>query len=358
METKKKNRRDKRMKIVKRIISGIVLFALLMLVACSAKVKQNNYLTSWTDSAVAKNIILDYVENVTNSKSPDFIPKSDRIAVFDMDGTIFCETDPVYYEYMMLFDRIFEENQKHGGKEELIKEINEALKTGYISHEFELLLSDSEYEYYLNMTIEEYKKYIKDFLNKKTISYTNMLIKDALYKPMIEVINYLKENNFTVYVVSGAERNFVRAVVCEKLGISERNVIGMDFKYKAKNQNNLRDSDYQYSHNEDIIVAGGPIDVNVRFHKVHEISEEIGIVPVLAFGNSISDGSMLEYTLGNEKYKSLAFMVICDDRERENGSPDKAKAVSDLSNEKGYITISMKNDWKTIYEDGVKVIKK
>jgi hypothetical protein len=75
-----------------------------------------------------------------------------------MDGTIFCETDPVYYEYMMLFDRIFEENKKNGGKEELIKEINEALKTGYISHEFELLLSDSEYEYYLNMTIEEYKK--------------------------------------------------------------------------------------------------------------------------------------------------------------------------------------------------------
>ena len=65
------------MKIVKRIISGIVLFALLVLVACSSEAKQNNYLTSWTNSAVAKNKILDYVENVTNSKSPDFIPESE-----------------------------------------------------------------------------------------------------------------------------------------------------------------------------------------------------------------------------------------------------------------------------------------
>lgn len=215
-----------------------------------------------------------------------------------------------------------------------------------------------EYEYYLNMTVEEYKNYIKEFLNKKTISYTNMLIKDALYKPMLEVVKYLKGNNFTVYIVSGTERNFVRGVVCEKLSISERNVIGLDFKYKAKNQNNLRNSDYLYTRGEDIVVADKPEDVNVRFHKVHEISEEIGIVPVLAFGNSISDSSMLEYTLGNKKYKSLGFMVICDDMERENGNFDRAKRVLDFSNEKGYTTISMKDDWKTIYGDGVEMVKK
>ena len=190
------------------------------------------------------------MKNVTDVDSSDFIPESDRLAVFDMDGTLFCETDPVYYEYMMLFDRIFEDNEKNGGKEKLVSEINDALKTGYISHEFELLLSDTEYEYYLNMTADEYKKYIKDFLNKKTISYENLLIKDALYKPM------------------------------------------------------------------------------------------------------------LEYTLGNEKYKTLGFMVICDNMERENGSPDKAKSVTYFSNEKGYVTIYMKNDWKTIYGDGVEMIKK
>ena len=157
------------MKKIKRIISSIFLLALLVLIACSSKGNQNNYLVSWTENAVAKNKLLEYVKNVTDTKSSEFIPESDRIAVFDMDGTLFCETDPVYYEYMMLFDRIFEDNEKNGGKDELISEINKALETGYISHEFELLLSDTEYEYYLNMTVEEYKKYIKDFLNKKTI---------------------------------------------------------------------------------------------------------------------------------------------------------------------------------------------
>ena len=350
------------MKVLKKLICNVVIFAMIVLTSSCAnrkiQVSQNNYFSSWTDAAVAKNKLLDYVKNVTDTKSPDFIPESERLAVFDMDGTLFCETDPVYYEYMMLFDRIFEENKKNGGNEELVSGINEVLRTGDIGHELELKLSDMEYEYYLNMTVEEYKNYIKDFLNKKTISYTNMLIKDALYKPMLEVVKYLKDNNFTVYIVSGSERNFVRGVVCEKLGISERNVIGLDFKYKAKNQNNLRNSDYLYTRGEDIVVADKSEDINVRFHKVHEISEEIGIVPVLAFGNSISDSSMLEYTLGNKKYKSLGFMVICDDMERENGNFDRAKRVLDFSNDKGYITISMKDDWKTIYGDGVEVVKK
>ena len=83
------------------------------------------------------------------------------------------------------------------------------------------------------------------------IEKINEVLKTGHNKPMLEVINYLKENNFTVYVVSGAERNFVRAVVCDKLGISERNVIGMDFEYKAKNQNNIKNSDYQYTRNEE-----------------------------------------------------------------------------------------------------------
>ena len=67
---------------------------------------------------------------------------------------------------------------------------------------------------------------------------------------------------------------------------------------------------------------------------------------------------MLEYTLGNKKYKALGFMVICDDMERENGNFDRAKRVLDFSNEKGYTTISMKDDWKTIYGDGVEMVKK
>ena len=345
------------MKIFKKIISAVMLLVILsLIISCSTVKNSNNYLLSWNDNAVAKNELIEYVKNVTNEKSSDYIPEKDRIAVFDMDGTIFCETDPVYYEYMMLFDYIIEDNKKNGGSDELVSEVNEALKTGYISHEFELRLSDIEYKYYLNFELQDYKNYIKEFLNRKTKSYTNMLIKDALYKPMLEVIKYLQDNSFIVYIVSGTERNFVRMVVCDKTNIREDNVIGMDFKYKSSNQKDERNSDYQYSRGEGILVSGMPDDVNIRSNKVYVIAEEIGIVPVLAFGNSISDASMLEYTLGNQKYKSKGFMVICDDRERENGSPEKAASVTQLSNEKGYITISMKNDWKTIYGENINKI--
>ena len=338
------------------IISFLLVVALILVSACTTKVKKTDYLTLWTDNATVKNELISYVKNVTDTKSSDFIPEVDRVAVFDMDGTLFCETDPVYYEYMMLFEYILDDYKKTGNHYTLVSEIKKALETGVISDELELKLSDLEYEYYLNFNINDYKKHIKEFLDKDTISYSNMKIKDALYKPMLEIIKYLQDNNFSIHVVSGTERNFVREVVCDKSGIRESNVIGMDFKYKARGQKNLRNSEYQYTRGEDILISGKPDDVNIKSHTVYEISEEIGIVPVLAFGNSIGDSSMLEYTLGNDKYKSMGFMVICDDRERENGNPDKAKGVKDLSDEKGYITISMKDDWKTIYGDGIEKI--
>ena len=174
---------------------------------------------------------------------------------------------------------------------------------------------------------------------------------------MVSIVKYLQDNDFTVYVVSGSERNFVRAVVCSGTGIKENNVIGMDFDWKAKNQGNTRNSEYQYTRNEEIVVSGSAYDVNIKTNKVLMISEEIGKVPVLAFGNSTGDISMLEYTLGNNNYKSKSFMVLCDDTDRENGNLAKAENIKNICDERGFISISMKNDWKTIYGDGVEKIQ-
>lgn len=93
---------------------------------------------------------------------------------------------------------------------------------------------------------------------------------------MVSIVKYLQDNDFTVYVVSGSERNFVRAVVCSGTGIKENNVIGMDFDWKAKNQGNTRNSEYQYTRNEEIVVSGSAYDVNIKTNKVLMISEEIG----------------------------------------------------------------------------------
>ena len=81
--------------------------------------------------------------------------------------------------------------------------------------------------------------------------------------------------------------------------------------------------------------------------------QEIGQQPVLSFGNSSGDSSMAEYVISNNPYKSLAFMLCCDDLERENGSISKANDMYKLCETYGWLPISMKNDWTTIYGNGV-----
>lgn len=322
----------------------------------NAKNKKTNFL-NWNDDTLAVKELVKYVEEVTNKDSKKYIPKDERIAVFDMDGTLFCETDPTYYEYQFLFEKIIRENDSQVDLDDetktMLNEAKEVIKTGVVSDELELKLSMTEYRYHLNMDIDSYKKQIKEFLNKETKSYTNLLIKDAFYKPMLDVVKYLQENDFDVYVVSGTERNFVRTTVCDVLNIMPNKVIGMDFTLKASKQGDEKNSIYQFSRDEDVVIAGEPLDVNIKTNKVLMIAEEIGMVPVLAFGNSTGDFSMLEYTKSNKKYDTRCFMVLCDDVVRENGNIEKANKIKKTVDEKGHIAISMKNDWKTIYGENV-----
>jgi hypothetical protein len=104
-------------------------------------------------------------------------------------------------------------------------------------------------------------------------------------------------------------------------------------------------------------LGGDFIIKNLKMNKVSVIMQEIGQQPVLSFGNSTGDSSMAEYVTSNNKYKSLAFMLCCDDTERENGSVSKADKMYALCEEFDWVPISMKNDWKTIYGEGVTYIK-
>lgn len=346
-------------KFLKVTISCILVLitAFTVLFSCSGK-NSENYFYYWNDDSKVVSELKTFVEKATDKNNKDFIPVDDRIAVFDMDGTIFCETDPTYNEYLMIFDMILNTYDKSNEEDvKLVNEINEVLRTGYVSDELELKLSEIEYRYYQNMTIEEYTSYTKTYLDKDTNSYKNLKVKDALYKPMIQVIKYLQANDFTVYVVSGSERNFVRTVVCDGAGIKPNNVIGMDFTLKSTKQGNEKNSVHQFKRDEDVVISGPSIDVNIKTHKVLSIAEEIGKIPVLAFGNSTGDFSMMEYVLKNNKYKSKGFMVLCDDNVRENGNLEKASMIKSVSDENGYNIISMKDDWKTIYGYDVEKVR-
>ena len=342
-------------KFLKVTISCILVLIIAFTVLFSCAIKSNeNYFSYWNDDSKVVAELKSYVKSAIDKSSKDFVPIDDRIAVFDMDGTIFCETDPTYNEYLMLIDIILNTYDKSNEEDvKLVNEINEVLRTGYVSDE----LSEIEYRYYQNMTIEEYTSYTKTYLDKDTNGYKNLKVKDALYKPMLQVIKYLQANDFTVYVVSGSERNFVRAVVCDGAGIKPNNVIGMDFTLKSTRQGDEKNSVHQFKRDENVIISGQSIDVNIKTHKVLSIAEEIGKIPVLAFGNSTGDFSMMEYVLKNNKYKSKGFMVLCDDNVRENGNLEKASMIKSVSDENGYNIISMKDDWKTIYGYDVEKVR-
>ena len=91
----------------------------------------------------------------------------------------------------------------------------------------------------------------------------------------------------------------------------------------------------------------------LKRNKVSVIMQEIGQQPVLSFGNSTGDSSMAEYVTSGNRYRSLAFMLCCDDTVRENGSESKAQKMYDLCEEFDWVPVSMKNDWTTIYGEGV-----
>ena len=207
---------------------------------------------------------------------------------------------------------------------------------------------------FAGLTIDEFNAYIQEFKKQPMPSYTGMLRGEGWYKPMLQVVDCLKENGFTVYVVSGTDRFIVRGIAWESpLGIPPRQIIGSDETVITKDQGDEDGLNYVYDDNDEIVLGGEFVVKNLKMNKVSVILQEIGQQPVLSFGNSTGDASMAEYVTSGNKYKSLAFMLCCDDTVRENGSESKAEKMAQLCEEFDWVPVSMKNDWTTIYGDGV-----
>ena len=319
-------------------------------------------LSRWTDDAKAKNELISYIEAITDEKSADFIPVSDRIAVFDLDGTLFCETDPNYFDYTLLKYRVLEDpdykNKASDFEKEVANKIKEQNETGKSFSGLEVDHGKAVASAFSGMTVSEFNAYIQEFKKQDMPSYTGMKRGEGFYKPMVEVVNYLQANGFTVYIVSGTDRLIVRGIMDNNiLNIPNRQIIGSDETIVSSNQGEKDGLNYVFADGDELILGGDFIIKNLKMNKVSVIMQEIGQQPVLSFGNSTGDSSMAEYVTSNNKYKSLAFMLCCDDTERENGSVSKADKMYALCEEFDWVPISMKNDWKTIYGEGVTYIK-
>ncbi len=335
---------------------------LLLLVATlsvfAAGCAQHAQLSLWNDNAPAKTALVDYVERVTRKGSADFIPPADRIAVFDFDGTLFAETDPIYIEWLMFTDRVLDDPRyrDRATKEEiaLAREIRAAARTKKLTDDMEKRHARMNIEVYKNMTLDEFRTYVREYMQVDAPGYTGMKRGEAYYRPMLQVIDYLLAHDFIVYVCSGTDRFIIRTLLEGVVPVPPQQVIGSDNTIVARGQGDVDGLDYVYRHDDTLVQGGKLLVKNVKMNKPSIIAQEIGKQPVLSFGNSSGDASMANYVITNNRYKALAFMLLCDDTEREYGVPDKAEKMRVSSEKNGWIPVSMRDDWKTIYGDGVK----
>ena len=343
------------------VLAAAIVFAVLFLLNGNQAGSQTGNQTAaapalgqyWTEGSEAAQSLRDYVAKVTDPKdTANYIPEKDRIAVFDMDGTLVCETYYTYFDTMMFIEYCLKDHPERVTDE--LKQAAIEIKPGYTAGEE---LARNFAKAYAGMTMEEFYDYVVEFGKKETASFTNMRYCDNTYLPMAEVVKYLYENGFTIYVISGTERTTTRAVVANSLFrdyVTPNHVIGTDFEVKQPgHETEASNMNFKYENGDELVLTGGFIQKNLNANKAIYIEREIGQRPVLAFGNSGSDTSMMNYTIDSRNpYPAQAYMVVADDSVREWGRQDW-ETKSEEYRAKGYIPISMKNDFAQIYPEGI-----
>lgn len=344
---------------MKKILIPFVIVYVSILCSCSSTDNDNlvkkDYFTKW-NSCEALTTLKEYVEDVTNPNSKNFIKEDDRIATFDMDGTFVGELYPTYFEYNLLEYRALDDptykDKAPDDVKEAAQDIRDFVRNGKkLPDHFDMKHANAAAKAYAGMTLAEFDAYVKAYAAKQANGFKGMTYGQSFYQPMLQVFDYLKANGFTYYVVSGSDRFICRALV-EAIGINPNRVIGMDVKLRSTSQGSEAGVNYTMGKEEDLVRTDELIIKNLKTNKVLQISQEIGKVPVISFGNSGGDCAMHNYCL-QSPHRSVTFMLIADDEARDHANREKALKLGNQWREAGYHVISMRDDFKTIYGEDV-----
>ena len=317
-------------------------------------------LSLWNDDAPLKKALVEFVQGATDESSPNFIPVEDRVATFDVDGTLLNETDPNYFDYMLLVHRVLEDPDYKDKASDFEKatanKIVDQNTNGTKYDELPLEHGQCVASAFKGMTVDEFYAYVHKFAESDMPSYTGMKRGASFYLPMVQVVQYLQANDFDVYMMSGTDRLIMRGVFSSDLcpiDIPLNHILGSDESLVGSKQGEEDGLNYTFGQDE-VLVLGGEFKMKtLKENKVYIIQREVAKQPVLSFGNSSGDFAMDNYAMSNPNYKGMAFQLCCDDLERENGNTEKAEKMLKECNEYGYVPVSMKNDWTTIYGEGV-----
>jgi phosphoglycolate phosphatase-like HAD superfamily hydrolase len=306
-------------------------------------------LPSWNDSP-AKQAIVSFVRTTTDASSPQFVPAAERIATFDLDGTLWVE-HPMYTQVMFCLDRV----PALAEKRPELKNV-EPFKT-VLSGNREALakLSPKDLEAILapalsGMSVDEFDAEVKRWLATARDPRWGRPYTELSYQPMQEVLRYLRANGYKTFIVTGSGQDFVRVYAEQTYGIPREQVVG-----------SMSGTKYGYDKEGKPLLAKEPRlllnDTDVG--KPEGIHLMIGRRPRAAFGNSPGDRQMLEYTKAGDGAR-LAMLVLHDDAAREyaygpaQGLPETkvgtfTQALYDQAKKSGWTVISMKSDWNCIF---------
>lgn len=299
-------------------------------------------LPSWNEGTAKKNIT-SYIENVTDKNSADFIPVANRIAVFDNDGTLWSE-QPAYFQLFFIIDRIHAMAKDHPEwkKEQPFKAVleNDMKTLSKYGEEGLIKLAGITHG---NTTTSEFQQIVKDWVKTAKHPTKNVTYDQLVYQPMLELLIFLRANQFKTYIVSGGGLEFMRAIVTEVYGIPEEQILGSYNKTVLEYQNGK-----PYIKRLPAIAF-----INDKEGKPLNIQRVIGKKPVFAAGNSDGDLAMLQWTASN-KYKNLDVYVHHTDSVREwaydrNSHIGKLDKGLDQAARDGWTVVNMKKDWKVIY---------
>ena len=311
---------------------------------------------SWNSNSASLKALVSFVAAATDKASPDYIAPEDRIATFDMDGTLMCEKGPIYIDYCLMLHRVLDDPsyEADAATVEACELIRANADQGIIDHAQDQVKTETFARVFEGMTPDEFRAYVNEFLDTcDAQGFSGMKYGQTLYKPMVEIVDYLHANDFDVFIVTACEREVARAVAETRLGIEPSHVVGSDWETFATNQGAEAATEYTFDQDDELKLGDEQLSDCAKTNKVVYIQREIGKCPVLAFGNSSGDFAMLNYAQSDDEHRGMGFLVIADDTEREYGDEQKATEMRDEVANEGWTGISMRDDWATIYGDGV-----
>lgn len=337
------------MKLFFPLSIALMILAGASRVAVSQSTVDSSPLPSWNDGNT-KSAIIDFVKRVTTEGSPDFVAPSERIATFDNDGCLWSE-QPVYFQLIFAIDQVKSKAADHpewATTEPYKSAIAGDLKGLMASGEKGLITIVSAS--HTNVTAAEYADSVRDWLATARHPTTRRAYNEMVYQPMLELLAYLRENEFKTFIVSGGGIDFMRVFAEKTYGIPPEQVIGSNLAAKFEMREGV----------PTIIKQAENLFVDDKAGKPVGIYQHIGRRPIFAAGNSDGDLQMLQYTTiaqnENDTRPRFGLIVHHTDAQRE-WAYDRDSHIGQLNEAlteaptRGWNVVDMKRDWARIYPE-------